>query len=43
MNFVCLGLLILITVNPPLSFQGGLFIANTFEEELNREREVYIV
>ena len=43
MNFMCLGLLVLITVNPLLSLQGGLFISNTFEEVLNRDREVYIV
>ena len=42
MNFMCLGLLVLITVNPLLSLQGGLFISNTFEV-LNRDREVYIV
>ena len=41
MNFMCLGLLVLITVNPLLSLQGGLFISNTFEEVLNRDREVY--
>ena len=43
MNFMGLGLLVLITVNPLLSLQGGLFISNTFEEVLNRDREVYIV
>ena len=43
MNFMCLGLLVLITVNPLLSLQGGLFISITFEEVLNRDREVYIV
>ena len=43
MNFMCLGLLVLITVNLLLSLQGGLFISNTFEEVLNRDREVYIV
>ena len=41
MNFTCLGLLILITVNPLLSLQGGLFISNTFEEELNRDGSLY--
>ena len=35
---MCLGLLVLITVSPLLSLQGGLFISNTFEEVLNKRQ-----